>query len=152
MEDYSQGWIDFGPVDRANLIRVFHELSSAQGAGFLQDSNKPLTDEELKPWLKALEINGKARLDYVRGRSVKKSIHKHNGHYLIREGAWYDHSDTELHEALARFGISLEKEEKHSTGCQCDDCMPNHPIRDPDKALGLCEIDVTKHGELHRDS
>ncbi len=143
-EDYSQGWINFGPIDPANLIRVLHEISSAQGMGFLSDSNAPLTDEDLKYWLDKLESVGETYLDYVRGRSVKKSIHKHNGDYLVYatsdNGAWYDHSDAELTEALARFGISVESEEKHGSYCQCDDCKPNHPIRDPDKALGMCGI------------
>lgn len=144
-EDYSQGWIDLGPVatvDAGNIIRAMHSVSSAQGIGFLEDSKEPLTDEELKPWLEDLVTQGRTRLDYVRGRAVKQSIHIHDDHYMIREGSWYDHNDGELHELLARFGVSLEKSElkPHGTACQCDDCMPNHPIRDPEQALGLCGI------------
>lgn len=145
-EDYSQGWIDFGAVDPANLIRLLHELSSAQGLGFLHDSSAPLTDEDLKYSLDQLESEGRVHLDYVRGRSVKKSIHKHNGHYLVREGGWYDHRDAEFNELLARFGLSREQEEPHIPSFQCDDCKPNHPIRDRDQALGMTDLTLEGFG------
>ena len=93
-------------------------------------------------WIDELAQRGKTRLDYVRGRSVKQSIHRHpeTGHYLIHGGAWYDHTDSELAEALARFGVAPPEPQEHNDCCQCDQCKPNDPIRDPNKALGLCDI------------
>ena len=145
-EDYSQGWINLGSVaefDVAEFIRTVHSLSSAQGKGFLHDKAGPLPDSEIQPYLTGLIQNGRTRMDYIAGRSIKMSIHVHKDHYLIRDGAWYDHSDGEFNELLARFGITRGTEQKHSSCCQCDDCKPDHPIRDPLQALGLCGIPAT---------
>ena len=146
-EDYSQGWIDLGSdLDVAEFIRTVHSLSSAQGKGFLDDKKGILPDSEIQPYLTDLAQDGRTRMDYIRGRSIKMSIHMHEGHYLIRDGAWYDHNDGEFNELLARFGISRRTEQEHGCACQCDDCQPNHPIRDPERALGLCSITVLTPG------
>lgn len=142
-EDYSQGWITLGSVadfDVAEFIRTVHSLSSAQGAGFLNDKAGLLPDSEIPPYLQRLASEGRIRMDYIAGRSIKMSIHIHEDHYLIRDGAWYDHGDGEFNELLARFGITRGTEQKHSSHCQCDDCKPDHPIRDPKQALELCSI------------
>lgn len=139
-EDYSQGWIDLGVIDPKEFIRTVHELSAAQGMGFLHDSPNALTDEEMAPWIEQLEQSGSTRLDYVKGRSAKMSIHKHEGHYFIRKGSWYDHTDEQLQTLLAKFG-ALQESKKHSTSCACEDCQPNNPMRNRDKALKHCGMD-----------
>lgn len=122
-EDYSQGWIDLGDIDPKDFIRTVHELSHAQGMGFIHERPEPLNDEEMKHWLEQLEEFGNTRLDYVRGRSCKMSLHKHDGHYFIREGSWYDHTDEELEKLLVKFGVS-QKTTRHGNLCACDDCRP----------------------------
>jgi len=134
-EDYSQGWIDLGNIDPKVFIRTVHELSSAQGMGFLHEKPGTLTDEEMQPWLEELAQERSTRLDYVRGRSCKMSLHEHEGHYFIREGSWYDHTDEELEKLLVKFGVSQKTETEHGVACSCNDCRPNHPMRDPNKAL-----------------
>lgn len=140
-EDYSQGWIDLGTTDMVAFIRTVHRLSSAQGLGFRDDKEGPLPDVAIRPYVDQLESGGRTCMDYIAGRSIKMSIHKHDGRYFIRDD-WYDHSDAEFDELLARFGFSRTTEKKHGRFCQCDDCIPNNPVRDPDKAPGLCEIHV----------
>ncbi len=85
-EDYSKGWIDLGEIDPKMFIRTVHELSSAQGLGFLADKGGTLTDAEMQPYLDGLAQNGKTRFDYLKGRSIKMGLHVHEGHYFIREG------------------------------------------------------------------
>jgi len=109
-EDYTK-WIDLGAVNSVDIIREMHRLSPAQGLGFLHESSEPLTDAEIALWVEQLAQNGETHLDYVRGRSVKASIHIHEGHYFIRQGPWYDHSDKQFRELLARFGVTLPAKE-----------------------------------------
>ncbi len=142
-EDYSTGWITLGSVadfDVATFIRAVHELSSAQGLGFLADKPGPLPDSEIQPFLNLLAQYGHAHMDYIAGRSAKMSIDMHDGHYFILDKAWYDHTDGEFNELLARFGITRGNKQTHGPSCQCDDCKPDHPLRDPEQAIGLCGL------------
>lgn len=135
MEDYSKGWIDLGDINPEAFIRTVYELSCAQGRGFLVDQSSGISREEISPWVADLARAGRVRLDYIKGRSCKMSLHKHDGRYFVREGSWYDHTDTQFDELLKRFGVTREAKPDHGGCCECDDCKPNNPNRDPAKVF-----------------
>jgi len=91
-------------ITGANLIDVAkaaYALSNPQGLGFLHYEDAPLSDEDAQMLVDLGSDRHPLRLDYVKGRSCKLTVHREDDKLFIGND-WYDHSKDELEALLER--------------------------------------------------
>jgi hypothetical protein len=112
--------IDITGVDLVEFAKAVYELSAPQGLGFFH-----FREGSLSTWEANQHIDREARcvldMDYVNGRACKMHVRK-DGDKLLIDSPWYDHTDAQLEQLLAKFNIKYEPTEKHNTTCNCVEC------------------------------
>lgn len=100
----TKGMIEVTEVPLGALVAAAYDLSQPRGLGMLHFKPGSLTDEEVA----AVVANGggavPVSMDYVKGRACKFTVYEREGRRFIRS-SWYDHSDADLRDLLARVGI-----------------------------------------------
>jgi hypothetical protein len=87
------------------VIRAAYDLSRPQGLGFLHATDGPLDDATLEAIKTRESGRCAAGMDYVRGRSIKLTVHRDGDKLYIPADRWYDHSPEALHELATRAGL-----------------------------------------------
>jgi hypothetical protein len=98
--------IDVTGIDLVKFAQDVYDLSSPQGLGFIHATPAPLADDEARAIVERERPGGFIALsmDYVRGRACKMSVHR-EGEKLTIPDRWFDHSDDQLDELLARHHV-----------------------------------------------
>ena len=130
--------IDVTSVETSELVRAAYDLSRPQGMGFLHFTPDPLSDAEVE---ELVQPDGTTYLDYVRGRACKFGVWLREGRRVIRS-PWYDHTNAQLLELLARVGVEAPDEltAEHGMACNCAECQQKpraYKQADELTALGL---------------
>lgn len=92
-------------ADLVALVKGAYALSRPQGMGFLHFSEGDLTDDQARGLIRD-ESRTPVSLDYVAGRAVKFTVFRENGKLFV-DRTWFDHSEREYRELLARVGVTL---------------------------------------------
>ena len=107
-----EGMIDITGIDLVKAVQEAYALSSPQGLGYLHYQEGGLTEDEAREFVHE-DNRCPVSLDYVKGRSCKVTVFKREGKLFIRS-AWYDHSEAQLKELLARLGVKKGVENANS--------------------------------------
>jgi hypothetical protein len=113
--------IEVTSVDLVEFAKAVYDLSSPQGMGFMHARQGPLSTYDAR---ECLRDEGRCVLDmdYVHGRACKMHVFR-EGEKLFIRAPWYDHTDAQLRELLARFGLDISSgAEKHLPTCNCVEC------------------------------
>lgn len=101
----TESMIDVTEYDLAALIKNAYTLSVPMGLGMLHFKAGPLSDEQVCAIIEAGAYHSRSEIavnmDYVNGRAVKLTVFRKEDRLYIRK-EWYDHSDADLKELLAR--------------------------------------------------
>lgn len=94
-------------ADLKEAAKAAYDLSGVQGLGWLHAKEGGLPDADAQALVDRERPNSYCALgmDYVNGRSCKFYVNRVNGK-LFTNTRWYDHSDEDLQELLARIGKS----------------------------------------------
>lgn len=98
--------IDITGVDLVEFVKGVYANSRPQGMGYAHYTPGPLSDEKARSVLAAYpgSKNVALSMDYVGGRACKMVVRR-SGDRLEIPDEWFDHSDADLDNLLAPFGI-----------------------------------------------
>lgn len=113
--------INISKVDIKEFVRRVYDLSVPQGMGFMQAKPGQLSDKDVEEILSEGSEAFPVSMDYVNGRACKMRVKKTVEGLTIND-SWYDHTDEQLKQLLAHFGIEHNLKPDHSNCCNCLDC------------------------------
>ncbi len=106
------GMIEVTGCDLRALVQNAYAPSRQQGLGVLDVAGRVggLTNDEAQKIIdrSADDKRMAVSMDYVRGRSIKLSVHRFGDRLFINNN-WYDHSDSQLVALLNSVGIDGER-------------------------------------------
>ncbi len=117
--------IDVTGVDLVELAKAAYDLSEPRGLGFLHAREGGLSHEDAVVLVDEFPDLPHLRLymDYVHGRGCKLTASREDDRLFI-SARWYDHTDEQLRQLLARVGMAdrWPGEREHQPACDCIEC------------------------------